>query len=354
MGRSSEPITRLPDGRYRVRVDAGFHPDGRRRQVQSTHATLKEARLALARVRNEAAQGTYVGRTTVTVRRLYESWLAGKRKIKPTTRQHYTDVSALLLERLGDLPVHQLEKHHLDDLVTELLSTGGRGGHGRSVSYVRAMLIGLGQALDQAVAQRLCVTNVARLVELPEMPLPKPVTWTPAQAQAFLEHVSGSDLEALWRMTMGGMRRGEVVGLPWLLVDLSARTITIQQTRVNMHGSVITSTPKTRRGERVLPIWDSLHAALERLERFGPLVATFPNGQPILPRWYADEFKRQAHAAGLPPIPLKNARHTSVTLMRNQGIPDHIVAAWHGHDESVMRAVYTDARPYLGDVVNLL
>lgn len=32
-----------------------------------------------------------------------------------------------------------------------------------------------------------------------------------------------------------------------------------------------------------------------------------------------------------------------MTLMRNAGVPDHIVAAWHGHDEVVMRRTYSHA-----------
>ena len=27
--------------------------------------------------------------------------------------------------------------------------------------------------------------------------------------------------------------------------------------------------------------------------------------------------------------------------MRNAGVPDHIVAAWHGHDEVIMRRTYS-------------
>lgn len=32
-----------------------------------------------------------------------------------------------------------------------------------------------------------------------------------------------------------------------------------------------------------------------------------------------------------------------VTLMRDRGVPDHHVAAWHGHDEAVMRRNYSVA-----------
>lgn len=40
---------------------------------------------------------------------------------------------------------------------------------------------------------------------------------------------------------------------------------------------------------------------------------------------------------------LHAARHSTVTFMRNAGVPDHIVAAWHGHDEVVMRQTYSHA-----------
>jgi site-specific recombinase XerD len=40
---------------------------------------------------------------------------------------------------------------------------------------------------------------------------------------------------------------------------------------------------------------------------------------------------------------LHAARHSTVTFMRNAGVPDHIVAAWHGHDKVVMRQTYSHA-----------
>jgi hypothetical protein len=33
-----------------------------------------------------------------------------------------------------------------------------------------------------------------------------------------------------------------------------------------------------------------------------------------------------------------------VTTMRDAGVLDHIVAAWHGHDEYLMRKVYSHAQ----------
>lgn len=356
-----EPISRvtLPDGRvrYRVRTDAGTRPDGSRLQVHATFDTLREARNYLARVRTEARDGSFIGKSRMTVKQQYEAWLAGKRKLRPSTVQQYRDVARPLMEQHGDLPVQRLTKAHLDTLVTELLTTGGRSGEGRSPHYVKAFLTALSQALDLAVAEQRVPVNVARLVERPSLPLPTHEAWTPQQATLFLEKAAQHPWDALWRLTMAGLRRGEVMGLTWANVDLDGACIAVTATRVNVGGQVQDSLPKTRRGHRVLPIWPDLATSLKSLKarqaaerlasprrRATDLLAVHPNGKPILPRHYADTFKKIASDAGLPPIPLKNARHTSVTLMREAGVPDFIVAAWHGHDETVMRAVYTDAQ----------
>jgi len=356
VARHTEPITRLASGRYRLRVDAGTHHDGRRRQITRTFNTRREAQQALSEIRVAARSGSFIGRSQVTLEEQYDSWLLGKRNLRPSTVQHYRDVAKPLLAQYGDVPVQNLTKAALERLVSDLLTTGGVQGRGRSVSFVRTLVIGLSQALDLAVEEGICRTNVARLIHLPQMPLVEPLTWTSQEADTFLTHITGDRLEACWRLTMAGLRRGEVMGLDWEHIDFAAGTFTIDTTRVDVHGTVIASLPKTRRGWRILPIWPELDTALKTLKRTqaeerlaiggyaSNLLATYEDGTPITPRTYADWFKRLAKAAGLPPIPLKNARHTSVTRMRNQGIQDHIVAAWHGHDETVMRAVYTDAQ----------
>lgn len=73
------------------------------------------------------------------------------------------------------------------------------------------------------------------------------------------------------------------------------------------------------------------------------LVVVDELGRPLRPESYSDRFKRLAKAAGVPPIRLHDARHTSVTVMRSIGVPDYVVAHWHGHDEAVMRRTYTRA-----------
>jgi integrase len=51
-------------------------------------------------------------------------------------------------------------------------------------------------------------------------------------------------------------------------------------------------------------------------------------------------WRTHSKRAGVPAVTLHSARH-SVTALRAAGVSDDVVAAWHGHDETIMRAVYS-------------
>ena len=74
------------------------------------------------------------------------------------------------------------------------------------------------------------------------------------------------------------------------------------------------------------------------------LVAVREDGTPLRPESYTDEFQRLRSRAGLRRITLHGLRHTSGSLMLDQGIPAHIVAAWHGHAPEVLLRIYAHAK----------
>lgn len=197
--------------------------------------------------------------------------------------------------------------------------------------------------------------NVARLVERPKVTAAEMHMWTPEQADAFRQHVRGQRLYACWLLTVCGLRRSEVLGLTRDAVDYDAGTVAIVQGRVAVDSlETAIGDPKSARSRRTLPVPADVLAALrafkavhasERLA-LGPdypdsgLVAVHEDGEPIRHEWYGDEFKRQARAAGIPTIRLQDARHSSVSLMLDAGIPVAAVAKWHGHDPAVTLRVY--------------
>ena len=64
------------------------------------------------------------------------------------------------------------------------------------------------------------VRNVARLVKPPEHTPRERDTWSKAEVRKFLVKASSDRLYVAWRLSLYGLRRGEVLGLRWSDVDL--------------------------------------------------------------------------------------------------------------------------------------
>jgi integrase len=103
---------------------------------------------------------------------------------------------------------------------------------------------------------------LAKLVTPPEYTPPERETWSKAEVKKFLGKARRDPLHAAWRLSLYGLRRGEVLGLRWSDIDLKAKTLTINQARVLVDYQVWIEEPKSRNGKRTLPPDDELVAAL--------------------------------------------------------------------------------------------
>jgi integrase len=356
--RRAEPIDKvtLRNGavRYRFRIDLGVKADGSRDRRFYTYRSYKEARAEYRRISTEVAAGTHVNRGRLTVAEHLEDWLAGKRDIRPNTLRNYRDAAKPILRDLGQLALQQLTKAHIDRFLTSLRR---RDGKAYAPETIRLTLSVLKQVTKDAKRQGLIARDPAEFVQAP---IPahgqRTAVWTRQEANQFRKHVRGDRLYALWLLTLCGLRRSEVLGLRWVDINFQSETIVVRQARVEVTASFIdVQPPKTTRGLRTLPITGEVAGALRTLHtiqnsehiEFGggslddsALIATEPDGRPILPRTYTDRFTRAAKNAGVPVITLRNVRHTSVSVMLDAGVPPTTVAAWHGHDPRMTVTVY--------------
>jgi integrase len=218
------------------------------------------------------------------------------------------------------------------------------------------------------------VRNVAKLVTPPEYTPQERETWSKAEVRKFLAKASADRLHAAWRLSLYGLRRGEVLGLRWSDVGLKAGVLTVDQARVLVEYRVRIEEPKSRNGKRTLPLDDELVAALTALRKRqiddsagagtayqgglarldwyqgGEYVVTDELGLPVHPEWYSDEFGRLLKRAGLRRITLHDSRHTTLTLMEHAGVPISIVSKWAGHyDSAFTQKTYVHAS---GDDLN--
>jgi integrase len=131
--------------------------------------------------------------------------------------------------------------------------------------------------------------NVAQLADPPTPKRADMRTWTAGELRRFLEHVEGERLAALWMLAAStGMRRGEVLGLRWVDVDLDLARVAVRQTLVLAGRQVVTSEPKTSRGRQSIALdprtvaqlreWRAAQVA-ERLA-WGPSWAANPHTGP--------------------------------------------------------------------------
>lgn len=108
----------------------------------------------------------------------------------------------------------------------------GKPGTGLGPRSVRLTLGRLKAALEMAVDEGRLVRNVARLVKPPEYVTSERDTWSRAEVRTFLRAAADDRLHAAWRLSLYGLRRGEVLGLRWSDIDLKAGTLTVSQGRV--------------------------------------------------------------------------------------------------------------------------
>jgi integrase len=348
-------------GGYSVVLDLGRGPDGRRvRKWHSGFQTKKDAERAQVELLGQLRRGAYVAPSKLTVASfLRDQWLPGlKAQMRPGSwEEHRSKVEVHLIPAFGGERLQRLGPAHLNALYAALLE---RGLSAQRVVLVHATIR---RALADAVKWDYVPRNVALLASPPRPRRPELKTWTAAELRAFLEHVRSDRLYAMWLLAAStGMRRGEVLGLRWVDVDLAASRVGVRQTLVAVNHQVVTSEPKTAKGRRSVALDPATIEALkahrkgqlaERLA-WGPAwtdtgqVFTLQDGRPLHPNTVTRAFRRHVLAADVPVIRLHDLRHTHATLALAAGVHPKVVQERLGHANiAITLDTYSHAVPAL-------
>jgi integrase len=314
---------------YAFWLDLPRGEDGKRRQLtRSGFATKKDAHAALAEEMAKVSAGTFTSPDKTTLSAYLPDWLAGLDR-KPATIEAYTRVVERHL-------VPTLGRHRLQHLTPPQIKAAYRSlqdDKGLSPTTVQLVHQVLSKALSDAVDDGLLASNPAAKVKAPARNTPEMQTWSREQASAFLRHVEGERLGAMWRLFLtAGMRRGEVAALRWQDVDLERATLSVRQTGNIVAGAWTVGTPKGRKDAtaktRRLALDPGTVEALrkhrtaqlqERMAWGGDwqdhgLVFVREDGSPLNPSTIGQGLTRRAKKAKLPHIRVHDLRHTYATL----------------------------------------
>jgi integrase len=325
--------------------------EGRRQQWHRGYRTKREAEQACRELLGGLERGTYTPPTRLTLGEfLVKDWLPAKRAtVKPSTFSSYElHVHAYVLPAtVAAVPLPLLDGSRLNAFYGELLTDGRRHGNGgladKTVRNIHGMIH---KALGDAVRWRRVAHNVADDADPPRGHSPEMQVWSAEQLRRFLVQVRSDRLYAAWLLSATtGVRRGELLGLRWSDLDLDRGQVNIRQARTVVDYQVQTSTPKTKKGRRIIAIDPVTVASLrshrtqqgrERLA-IGPawhdseLVFTREDGSPIHPQRFSSWFHQHVKRAGLPRIRLHDVRHSYATAALEAGVRVKVVSERLGH-----------------------
>lgn len=328
------------------------HPDpstGKRVTTRVKAPTKTECERLLREAIQKVESGQASLDERITVREyLVDRWLPSiASTVRPATRRSYTEiVQGHILPALGNLRLAKVSPLDLQRLYADCLATG------LSPNTVRHYHAVVHRAFGQAVRMRVIDRNVADLVDPPRAVKPDVTAWDARETARVLDVGDTTELAALWRIALfGGLRRGELMGLMWVDVDLERGTLAVRHSFIRGDASKwVLATPKTASSRRTIALDATCVAALrkhraaqnaERL-RLGAiwqdqgLVFTNQTGGPLHVTTLVTRFKRLIAAAGVRPIRFHDMRHTCATLALIQGVHPKVVQERLGHANIAM------------------
>lgn len=357
-----------PNGTWQATLDLGLGENGKRRKKDFYGKTEAEALRKLREFRKGLEQGTVITKKPKTFGQFVTEWLDSKRDIEPRTWESYESTLRNHTSYLYDLPLNQVSRKHIQDLLNnaENKTNGSKRGtklSARAVDNIRTILI---MVFDDAKKwQELAVNtqNPARLTRPPKQDETEVTPYTPEETAQFLSALHGHRWEAaFWIATCLGLRRGETLALRWSRdVDLDSKipTLRVREQVQLIGGKLHISAPKTKSGKRtlVLPhvVVDVLRMrrAIQQKERESAgdrwqdndLVFTTGNGTYILPRNFNREYDKIVSRIGLEHKPLHFLRHFNASALLQSGLGYRQLMGAMGHSRIEVTMGYAHLAP---------
>jgi integrase len=297
-----------------------------------------------------------------TVAALLDQWFARRRSTwSPTTVRNLSSiVERHLKPRLGDILVGDLTTAVVDGFYGDLRSGGRIDGKPLAFGTVRRIHSALHAARAQAQRWSWVFGNVADHATPPRDQPAEMRPPTPGQVAQLLEFVARDPALHLY-LTLAattGARRGQLLALRWIDVDLVGGNLSIQRSLVEGPDGPLVVPTKTRRSHRVALDAASLDllrrqrwaasadGGVEGTDRWFIFSSDRGGSRPWSPNFVTKRFIKVRRATGLSHFRLHDLRHFMATQMLDAGVPVPVVAARLCHARaSTTLNVYAHAVP---------
>jgi integrase len=308
---------------------------GRRRARKTDAQNITQAKQIRAAELTRVEQARILGHAppgAETFKEVADRYLKyQKARLTPKAYEREESILRLHLARFDSLKLSAIRKVDVQRYVTERALEV-------SAASVRRELAVLTHLFSLAVEWEIVPVSPARSVKAPKLPPGRVRYLQPTELKAVLEACPDGLRQIVALLVSTGMRRGEVMGLRYLDVDIQNRRILLPQTKNNtsrvvylneMALMVLKSMPAGSPGDRVFADWT--------------------------PNQVTMQFSRVCVRLKILDFSLHDLRHTCASWMRMSGADIHTVAEQLGHKTLVMARRYQHLSPaYLGEAVNRL
>ena len=389
---------RKSDNRWCATLSLPSASDGKPRRVTRTAKTERAAKARLTELKREREKSGDIPTAILTVSSWAQTWLRTivEPDLRPNTAQSYrTTVEQYIIPSVGTKQLVKLTPDHVR-LAVQYVTDKGLSTRTASLTYqVLSML------LKAAYRDGKVARNVADAVNRPRTKTKTLKVLDADDAIAVLQLASGERLGSRWAAAfLTGARQGELLGLELDRVG-DVLDLSWQLQRVTWHhgcggicgknagtscperkviapadhemrhlrGGLWLSRPKSDAGWRIIPLVDPLRTIIERRALVAAaetnphaLLWTQPTGDPLDPWADNNAWHDLLVRAGLEDaadgkvdkqINLHSARHTTVDLLYQAGVPEAIIQEIVGHSVVAMTRKYKSRgnRPQLAEAL---
>jgi integrase len=334
-----------------------------RRYTVAFHGTQSDARKKLRELIRSGDVGNHIEPHKMTVAQWIDRWLAVKEsRIARRTHERYT---GLLLNHvkpaLGERRLQQLRADEIEQLYANLAPATAVYAH-----------VVLRQCLDAAAKKQLIAATLLDGIEAPEADEADHGRALDAdELGKLLNGFRGTSLfPIVATAALTGGRRGEILALRWTDFDPANRTLRIARALELAGGRLAFKLPKTgESGIRTITIDHKLvEILLAEREKVQRLIAGVPDGaavdlgliklpvdalifpsftgakidltKPRSPAAMTLSFLRHCRKIGFRDLRFHDLRGTHETMLLDNGVPIHVVAARAGHDPATLLKNY--------------
>ena len=229
-----------------------------------------------------------------------------------------------------------------------------------SVESLKKYRVCINGAFKMAMENNLVAYNPVDRVKLKKSPEEEEFKgdfYTIDEANILLEILQGDAFLPVVQLTLFyGLRRSEVVGLRWSVVDFTNDTIRIERTVVQTKTIIDKKRTKNKSSLRTMPLVPSVKAVLLKLKNEqsekqhllgnkyiqSDYICRLADGTPMKPNYltqhFADVLKK--NAGKIKRIRFHDLRHTAASLLLAEGHGLQDIQAWLGHESIKSTEIY--------------